>query len=64
MTNIQQRLQAIDHPSFFAEVCVKKSATDLPAIVAMIKSQANDNRPLVAEIIGEELLEDILKLEL
>ncbi len=49
-------LMGIQHQSVFAEA-IRNGAKDNPkACIAMIKSQAHDNRALVAEIVGEELL--------
>ena len=49
-------LMSITHGSVFAEA-IRNGAKDNPkACIDMIKSQANDNRALVAEIVGEELL--------
>jgi len=62
LLDIRQRLLSINNESVFAKAIIKGADKDLMACIEMIQSQAVDNRDLVAEIIGEELLDEIVKL--
>ena len=56
---IAYELSAMTHRSVFAEAIRKGCCENLNAVIQMIRSQAKDNRTLVAEIIGEDLLAKI-----
>ena len=56
MTNIDKlthALQSIPGDSVFVQSIREEAATNLPAVVQMIKDQLKDNRTLVIDIIGE-----------
>lgn len=59
LLDIRARLLSINNESVFARSIIKGAETDLMACIEMIQSQAVDNRSLVAEIIGEDLLTEI-----
>lgn len=59
LLDIRQRLLSINPASVFAQAIIKGADSDLMACIEMIVSQAQDNRELVAEIVGEELLREI-----
>jgi hypothetical protein len=56
MTDLTTQLQSITHPGLFAEV-IRKEVKDKPEeTLKMIASQIKDNRVLLCEIIGENLV--------
>lgn len=60
--DIQKELLSLKDESIFAESIRLGAATDLIGCIKMIVSQAKDNRPLVAKIVGENLLRKIENL--
>lgn len=59
LLDIRARLLLINPTPVFAQAIIKGAETDLMACIEMIVSQSQDNRELVAEIIGEDLLTEI-----
>lgn len=62
LLDIRQRLLSINPASVFAQAIIKGAETDLIACIEMVQSQAVENRTLVAEIIGADLLTSIESL--
>ena len=56
---IAYELSAMTHRSVFAEAIRNGCSDNLNSVIRMIKDQANDNRAMVAEMVGEELLRRI-----
>jgi hypothetical protein len=62
MTDLTTQLQSITHPGLFAEV-IRKEVKDKPEeTLKMIREQLKDNRLLVSEIIGDNLVTVIEKM--
>ena len=59
---IQDRIAELPGNSLFAKTCRDNARKDIDGVILMILSQAKDNRKLLAEIIGEELLTEIENL--
>jgi hypothetical protein len=56
MTELTTQLQSITHPGLFADV-IRKEVKDKPEeTLKMIREQLKDNRLLVSEIIGDNLV--------
>lgn len=58
ITQIEQELKSINHDSVFAE-CIRSNPKEA---IPMIVSQIKDNRVLVCEIIGTDLVTVIEQL--
>lgn len=56
LLEIRQQLLAITHNSVFADAIRTGATTDLNSTIDMIRSQAKDNRVLVMDIVGENVL--------
>jgi hypothetical protein len=62
MTELTTQLQSITHPGLFADV-IRKEVKDKPEeTLKMIREQLKDNRLLVSEIIGYNLVTVIEKM--
>jgi len=66
MTNtllaLRSDLMTLPGNSIFAQSIRKGAVDDLNGVVEMIQSQSRDNYKLTEEIIGEELLKQIVEL--
>lgn len=58
---IQDKLAELPGKSLFAQAVRDNARQDINGVILMILSQARDNKKLVAEIIGEDLLTEIEK---
>lgn len=59
---IQSKLLTLEGYSVFAISVRMAAKNDLPGCLQMIREQAKDNRELVENIIGKELLKEIESL--
>lgn len=62
MNKIQAQLLNLKSKSMFAFGIRVTAKTDLPGTLKLIREQAADNRPMMARIIGNDLLTKIENL--
>lgn len=58
-TEIKYSLMSIPPSSVFAQAIIKGAEHNIDSVMQMIFDQSKDNRQLVSDIVGENLLSEI-----